>query len=324
MKLVKKILNNIIKTLLPLLLGVFILYWVYKDFDFSKLIEGLKEMNWWWFSLSVVFIVLSHAIRGWRWKLALSPLGYNPRNTTCVDSIFIAYGANLVIPRIGEISRCVVLDRYEKVPFVHSLGTVVTERIVDSIMVATMTVSAILLQWNIFYTFFNEANSHADGTTSPSTGLTIAVISSVAIVVLLFLLLRKTLLWGKLKSFIARFWEGMTTLARMKNLKLFILETVGIWFCYFMQFYLCFFCFPFSNELSMSAAFLMFVGGSIAVIVPTPNGAGPWHFVVASLMILYGVGESDAQMFALIVHSLQTLVVAILGIYAWLRLQFIK
>ncbi len=320
----KKILNNIIKTILPLLLGALILYWLYRDFDFSKLIEGLKGMNWWWFLLSVVFIVLSHAIRGWRWKLALSPLGYNPRNATCVDSIFIAYGANLIIPRLGEISRCVVLDRYEKVPFVHSLGTVVSERIVDSIMVAIMTVSAIVLQWNVFFTFFNEANSNSKEATSSSTGLVILMVSAVAILALLLLLARKMSIWSKLKSFIARFWEGMTTLARMKNLKLFILETVGIWFCYFMQFYLCFFCFPFSSDLSIFAAFLMFVGGSIAVIVPTPNGAGPWHFVVASLMVLYGVEASDAQMFALIVHSLQTLMVAVLGVYAWIRLQFVK
>ncbi|MBR3884556.1 MAG: flippase-like domain-containing protein [Bacteroidaceae bacterium] len=320
----KKILNNIIKTLLPLLLGAFILIWLYRDFDFSKLLEGLKEMNWWWFLLSIVFIVLSHAIRGWRWKLALSPLGYNPHSTTCVDSIFIAYGANLVIPRIGEVSRCAVLDRYEKVPFVHSLGTVVSERIIDSIMVAGMTIMAIALQWNIFATFFNEANSNNDNSTSATAGLAIIIVSLLAVATLLLFLLRKMSIWSKLKSFIARFWEGMTTLAKIKNLKLFILETVGIWFCYFMQFYLCFFCFPFSSNLSIFAAFLMFVAGSIAVIVPTPNGAGPWHFVVASLMMLYGVESDDAQMFALIVHSLQTLIVALLGVYGWIRLQFIK
>lgn len=281
-------------------------------------------MNWWWFLLSIVFIVLSHAIRGWRWKLALSPLGYNPRSTTCVDSIFIAYGANLVIPRIGEVSRCAVLDRYEKVPFVHSLGTVVSERIIDSIMVAGMTVSAIAMQWNIFATFFNEANSNNSNGTSASAGLAIIIVSLLAVATLLLFLLRKMSIWSKLKSFIARFWEGMTTLAKIKNLRLFILETVGIWFCYFMQFYLCFFCFPFSSNLSIFAAFLMFVAGSIAVIVPTPNGAGPWHFVVASLMILYGVEAGDAQMFALIVHSLQTLIVALLGVYGWIRLQFVK
>ncbi|MBR2301946.1 MAG: flippase-like domain-containing protein, partial [Bacteroidaceae bacterium] len=145
-----------------------------------------------------------------------------------------------------------------------------------------------------------------------------------AILLLLLFLMRKMSLWSKLKSFIARFWEGMSTLAKMKNLPLFIFETVGIWFCYFMQFYLCFFCFSFSSSLSLFAALLLFVGGSIAVVVPTPNGAGPWHFAIMSFMMLYGVCEGDAQLFALVVHTSQTLLIALLGIYAWIMLQFIR
>ena len=96
---------------------------------------------------------------------------------------------------------------------------------------------------------------------------------------------------------------------------LFVLETVGIWFCYFMQFYLCFFYFGFCSDLTLLAGLLLFVAGSIAVVVPTPNGMGPWHFAVISIMVLYGVSSTDAEVFALIVHSTQTLLVALLGIY---------
>ena len=108
---------------------------------------------------------------------------------------------------------------------------------------------------------------------------------------------------------------------KMKDGWLFVVETVGIWFCYFMQFYLCFFCFGFSSGLSLGAALLLFVGGSIAVVVPTPNGAGPWHFAIISIMVLYGVSTTDAQVFALIVHSTQTLLVAVLGLYGIAALQ---
>ena len=110
----------------------------------------------------------------------------------------------------------------------------------------------------------------------------------------------------------------------MKNGWLFILETVGIWFCYFMQFYLCFFCFGFSSDLSLLAGLLLFVAGSVAVVVPTPNGAGPWHFAIISIMVLYGVSSTNASVFALIVHSTQTLLVAVLGLYALVMLQFRK
>ena len=102
---------------------------------------------------------------------------------------------------------------------------------------------------------------------------------------------------------------------------LFVVETIGIWFCYFMQFYLCFFCFDFSSELSLQAGLLLFVAGSIAVVVPTPNGAGPWHFAVISIMVIYGLSAADASLFALIVHSTQTLLVALLGIYGIAMLQ---
>lgn len=128
-------------------------------------------------------------------------------------------------------------------------------------------------------------------------------------------------LLAKIKSILQRFWEGVTALGKMKNFKLFFIETVGIWFCYFMQFYLCFFCFPFSSGLSVAAGLLLFVAGSVAVVVPTPNGAGPWHFAIISMMVLYGVTQSDAGMFALIVHTSQTALVAILGVVGLMMIK---
>ena len=116
--------------------------------------------------------------------------------------------------------------------------------------------------------------------------------------------------------------EGVLSVTKMKDGWLFLLETIGIWFCYFMQFYLCFFCFDFSSDLSVAAALLLFVGGSIAVVVPTTNGAGPWHYVIISIMVLYGISETDAGVFALIVHGTQTLLVAVLGIYGIVSLRF--
>ena len=318
----KKIFNNIIKSLLPLLLGVVILYWIYAEFDFSQVGVALKEMDLFWFVLSLFFGVFSHVLRGWRWQLALAPMGYYPRRGNCVYSIFIAYAANLLLPRVGEVSRCVVLDRYDSVPFAQSLGTVVTERLIDTVMVLLITATAVLLQWNVFYAFVTRAGGGVLGFDAVSAmgGPAVFAISIVAVAVLLFLLLRKMSLWAKIRSFFNHFVEGMCSIARMKHAWLFVLETVGIWFCYFMQFYLCFFCFPFSAGLSLAAGLLLFVAGSVAVVVPTPNGAGPWHFAVLSIMVIYGLSTTDASLFALIVHSSQTLLVALLGVLALVML----
>ena len=319
----KKILNYTLKTALPLLLGVLILWMVYNDFDFSLLWNGLKEMNLWWFAVTVLFGIMSHVIRGWRWRLTLAPLGYNPSAATCVDSVYVAYAANLVLPRVGEVSRCVIMERHEHVPFAHALGTLVMERMIDTLMVLLITLVAVAAQWPVFLEFIGEAGFQVPGGALFSTpyGWVVALLSFMAIGALLFFLLRKLSVWQRIKSFAGRFAEGLLSLRRMKDGWLFVVETVGIWFCYFMQFYLCFFCFGFSSGLSLGAALLLFVGGSIAVVVPTPNGAGPWHFAIISIMVLYGVSTTDAQVFALIVHSTQTLLVAVLGLYGIAALQ---
>lgn len=318
----KKIANKALKTLFPLLLGVFILYIIYKDFDFSQIWQPLKEMDMFWFTMTTIFIILSHVIRGLRWKLALAPLNLHPSSSTSINSIFIAYAANLVIPRIGEVSRCVILEQYDKVPFAQSLGTLVTERLIDTLVVVLMTLVAVALQWNVFMEFINEAGFVTPG--KNIGGWIIIGLSAAAIAVMLYLLMRKMKIWKKIRSFIVRFSDGLLSLRKMKNGWLFVVETLAIWFCYFMQFYLCFFYFPFTSNLSFLAGLLLFVAGSIAVVVPTPNGAGPWHFAVISIMMLYGVSETDASIFALIVHSTQTLIVAILGIYALIMLQLKK
>ena len=320
-KVVKKIFNYTIKTVVPLLLGALILYVVYEGFDFTQLWAGLKTMNIFWFLVSTFFGVMSHVIRGWRWKLTLAPLGYNPSASDCVNSVYIAYAANLVLPRVGEVSRCVVLERYDRVPFAHALGTLVTERLIDTAMVLLITVVAVALQWQVFSNFIGDVGISVPGGSLSVGSVVVVALSVAAVLLLLFFLLRKLSVWKRIKSFVSRFAEGLLSLGKMKNGWLFVLETVGIWFCFFMQFYLCFFCFGFTSELSVAAGLLLFVAGSIAVVVPTPNGAGPWHFAIISIMVLYGVSTTDAQVFALIVHSTQTLLVALLGFYGIASLQ---
>ena len=126
--------RNLLKVALPLLLGGFILYWVYRDFDFAQAARVLRHgIRWDWMALSLFFGVWSHVERAMRWRQTLEPLGYRPRASRLVDAIYLSYATSLVIPRVGEVSRCGVLSRYEAVPFSRSMGTVVTERLVDTL-----------------------------------------------------------------------------------------------------------------------------------------------------------------------------------------------
>lgn len=313
-----KLLKRTLKIILPILLGGFILYWVYRDFDFSRAKEVLLHgTDWGWMSFSLFFGVMSHVFRGWRWKQTLEPLGACPRTSDCVDSIFLSYAANLVLPRVGEVSRCGVLARYDDVSFSKSLGTVVTERLVDMLCMVLITGITFVVQMPVFFRFFEETGTKIPSlvhlVTSP--WFYVVLFSVAGVGVLLYFLLRMLSFFERVKGVVLNVWEGILSLRSVANVPLFILYTLLIWVCYFYHFYLTFHCFQFTDHLGYLAGLVMFVGGTFAVIVPTPNGAGPWHFAVITMMMLYGVNAMDAGIFALIVHGIQTLLVIVLGIW---------
>lgn len=323
----KNILNNAVKILLPLLLGGAILYWMYRDFDFQSLNHVLwHEMDWMWMLLSFPFGILAQMFRGWRWRQTLEPVGEHPRNSTSINAVFLSYAASLVIPRIGEFTRCAVLKRYDGISFSKALGTVVTERAVDSLVVLLFSGITLLLQVPVFRTFFNETGTSLDSIIGrfSVTGWMVTAICGIAALILLHILLRHLSIYNKVRATLSGIWQGVISLRHVRNVPLFVCFTLGIWASYFLHYYLTFFCFDFTEHLGLACAMVTFVVGSIAVIVPTPNGAGPWHFAVKTMLILYGVADTEALYFVLIVHTVQTMLVIVLGIWAWAALNFTK
>lgn len=322
-----KTVQNIFKILLPLLLGGGILYWMYRGYDFQSIRHVLlEEMDWTWMLLSFPFGILAQAFRGWRWQQTLEPVGECPRRSVAVNSIFLSYAVSLVVPRSGEFARCGVLKRWEGISFAKALGTVVTERAVDTLVVLIVTGSALLFQMSIFGTFFERTGTSLDSILARFSpmGYLVTAICGVAALLLLHLLLKHLYIYNKVKATVSGIWEGVLSLRKVRNLPLFLFFTVGIWLSYFLHYYLTFFCFDFTASLGIGCALVSFVVGSIAVIVPTPNGAGPWHFAVKTMLILYGVADEQALYFVLIVHTVQTMLVILLGVWAWVHLSFTK
>lgn len=312
---------------MPLVLGGAILYWMYRGFDFNK-IENvmLNEMNWTWMLLSFPFGIMAQVFRGWRWRQTLEPVNEHARRSTSVNSIFISYAASLIVPRSGEFARCGVLKRYDGVSFNKALGTVVTERAIDSLLVLIVTGITLLLQLRVFTTFFSETGTSIDSILHKFsiTGYIVTFICGVSALILLHLLLRRLSFYNKVKETLSDIWRGVLSVKNVKNIPLFVFYTLAIWISYFLHYYLTFFCFGFTSNLGMACAMVTFVVGSIAVIVPTPNGAGPWHFAVKTMLILYGVTDENALFFVLIVHTIQTMLVVLLGVYGWAALAFTK
>jgi conserved hypothetical protein len=323
----KKNINNMLKVALSLLLGSAILYWMYRDFDFKRVREVLLHgMNWNWMLLSFPFGILAQAFRGWRWRQTLEPVDERVRRSVAVNSIFVSYAVSLLVPRFGEFARCGVLRRWDRVSFPKALGTVVTERAIDSLLVLVIIGLTLLAQFRVFDTFFQKTGTRIDEllVSFSSTGWLVTGVCAVAALILIYVLLRKMSIYNKVKDVFQGLWQGVMSVRRVSNMPLFIFFTLAIWGCYFLHYYLTFFCFEATSDLGLACGIVTFIVGSIAVIVPTPNGAGPWHFAVKTMLILYGVATNDALFFVLIVHSVQTLLVVLVGIYGWLALSFTR
>ena len=212
--------SRLIRILLPLLLGAFILYWVYRDFDFERAFQVLRHgLRWDWMALSLFFGVWSHVERGLRWRQTLDPLGVYPRKSHLVDAIYLSYATSLVVPRLGEVSRCGVLSRYDGVPFSKSLGTVVTERMVDALCMLLIAGVTLLLELPVFLTFF-----HQTGTKVPSLvhlfsspWFYVALFSVVGVVVVLVWMVRALSVFERVRGVVLDVWQGIMSLRRVRN-----------------------------------------------------------------------------------------------------------
>lgn len=319
----RKVFSQTLQIVLPLVLSAVILYWMYRGFDWSAVERAVEsEMSWTWMWLSMPFGVAAQVLRALRWRQMLRPMGERPRLTTSLSAIFLSYASSLVVPRVGELLRCGVLKRYDGVSFSRSLGTVVAERVVDMAMILLLTLATVASQIPVFAHFLRTTGVSMGSLLAGFSlaGYAVAGVSAVALVAFGVALMRRLGLWGRAKSVVSDLLAGLLSIRLVRNKALFLTHSVLIWVSYYLHFYLTFFCFRETCDLGPTCALVAFVVGSFAVLVPTPNGAGPWHFAVKTVLVLYGVGSATAALYVLIVHTLQTLLVVVLGLVALVAL----
>ena len=313
--------------IVPFALAIGILWWMYRGTDWQEMLRvALYDVHWGWMLLSLAFGVVPLVFRAMRWRMALLPMGEDASTRLCTDSIFLSYASSLVIPRIGEVTRCGTLKQFGGISFTKSLGTVVTERIIDSVLMLLIAVVGFLSQLPVFLTFLRTTgfDPHAIVNRFTSAGWWVTIICIIVAVIFLGFLLRRLAVFKALNDRMQGFIDGLISLRKVKNLPLYLLYSIGIWAGYYLHFYLAFFAFDFTSGIGPLAGLLIFCAGSFAVLVPTPNGAGPWHFAVKTMLVLYGVAEAPAILFALVVHTIQTALVILLGAVGWVDLKLQK
>ena len=315
----KRWISNIFRIGLPVLIAAAIMWWMYRRIDWNQILEAMESRRCWtWILLSMPFGVSAQVFRALRWKQVLNPLGYKPRTGVLINSIFLSYGSSLAIPRSGEVLRCGVVKKYDGVDFSKLVGSVVTERVIDMAMVALFSLVTLLLQIPVFMQFMDRTGLSLGSIMAgfTTTGYLVTLLSGMLAAGMAVVLMRRVHLFGKLTSKFRGFAAGLTSVRNVSSPFLFLAYSVGIWLSYYLHFYVAFQCFDYTADLGLMCALVAFVAGCFAVLVPTPNGAGPWHFAVKTVLVLYGVAGNDAAIFAFVVHTLQTLLVALLGLWS--------
>lgn len=314
--------NNLIKIILPLVLGIIILYFLFKDINFNDVWHILKDANWAILLFSLIFGLLGNTIRGYRWQLFIKPLGYNPKVSNLNYATYGGYAINFALPRAGELWKCSAISKEENIPFTKAFGTMILDRIFDTITVFCITLIAFFFNMRFFIQQLESKQEALDTIFQilKSPLLYIAIAAAIITAYIVFKYFKENFIVRKIKGFLSDMGNDMKAIWKMKTKGRLLLYTLGIWGSYFLYFYITFFAFDFTKDLGLAAGLTAFALSSISMGVPSNGGLGPWQLAVVAALILYPVTELEAKAFAVGVFGLQSLWVIICGFYGMAKL----
>lgn len=319
-----------------------LLLWI--SFENIEVVEGTSKVDYLvnvWSSANKYFLILSglvallsHLIRAQRWKLLLNPIGYELTLKQGFLSVMIGYFINLAIPRGGEVSRCYNLYRLNKTPVDVSLGTVVAERVIDLIFLIILIAISFFIQLDNLILFFKseevQALTNQEGSSDTGTVVIAGILFLLSIgLIFLFLLKRKKYLMlrllSKSKSALLGIKDGVRSVLKLKSRSAFIADSLLIWICYYLMMYFVMLAFPETENLGLGAALTIFVIGGIAMALPLPGGAGSFHVLVSTgLVLLYSLPQDKAIAFTFIFHGWQTVIIILVGAFSLISSQIIR
>lgn len=322
----KKIVSALIKYGIPVLVSVGLAWFLYKNVDLQAIRTSLRQdVSYGWFIPVIIVSVLSHVFRGLRWRMQLRAIGVNAPLMPIINSVFGTYFVNLLFPRLGEVWRAGYVARRQNAPFAAVLGSLVGDRLSDTVAVAALTLISFLLSREAFVKFFDQNNSGSNLGGWMLAGLIAATVAGVALLVWLYRSKSQNRIIASLRNTVTNLWDGLASIARMKGKWTFLLYTALIWGCYYLQLYLAAKAFTFTENLDAIAILVLFVLSSIGMAVPSNGGLGPWQFAIIFGLAIYGVGafppstpyHPQASAFAWLVWGVQQLLIIALGIWAF-------
>jgi uncharacterized protein (TIRG00374 family) len=312
--------KKILKLILFLGLGAFFIWFSIKDLTPEQRNSILTDMKgvftgyrWLFLILGMVLGVISVYLRGLRAIILLEPMGYKVSRSNAYHSVMICYIANVAVPRLGELLRCTYLQRYEKVPFQKNLGTVITERIVDMLLLGLLFVVAIFAEADKLVPLFG-LDHFGEKFAHFSFGKWIVFILATAAAILLLValgkLLKKTKFMQKIKDVLLGFWQGILSITKLKRPGWFVIHSILIWICWYFMFMIGSFAFPEMQHLGnpiWAATLSSVVVGTFGFVI-AQGGLGAYPLLVSQVLLLYGVPYETGLAIGWIIWANETFV----------------
>ena len=312
--------SKALKITLPIAIGILLVIYSYTRFSQEQLGEirlHFQQANYGFVLLSAIFSILSHMVRAYRWTFLARPLGFRPKFYNSFMALNCAYLLNLVIPRGGEVSRAVILDKYENISFQKGFGTIIAERVVDLLFLLGFTFAVTLIKADVLWGYFIDI--------VPIKKLSTLAVLGLAGVFLIGLILRfsKGKIIGKIKGFLKGLKEGVWSITKMENKWAFLFHSFLIWILYVAAFYVCIFAFEQTASIDFGTMLLAFVAGSFAVAF-TNSGFGSYPLFVAGILLLFGVPETSGTAFGWIIWTSNMFSILILGVLSFILLPIVN
>ena len=308
--------KKILQVIASLLLAAGLLWYVLRGQDLATIWIEAKKTNLFLISMAAFASLLSHWSRAARWKLLIEPLGYKPTIFQTFSAVVTGYAVNYAVPRLGEITRCGMLYRSNKLPVTQGVGTVVAERILDLISLAALALITFVLEFDQLMAFIAEMQAKATGTPQKGSSLLIwLMIGFLAIAAIVWIFrnkITKIPLAVKIIGLVKGLIEGALSVTKVKNGGLVIFHSIFIWLMYYLTMYFAMLAFPETSHLGPNVALAMLLISSLGMIIPVPGGLGAYHYLVSNGLAFYGITLGGGVIFAFISHTLQMVEIIIL------------
>lgn len=319
----RKGLIQTLKFLAFFVVGVFLLWIAFRNVEYQRLIEGLKEANYSWVLLSLLFALIAYISRARRWILLIHPLGYRPSLFNTFFALMAGYLANLALPRIGEITRCVALGKKEKVPVDQLIGTVVVERAIDFFSLLSIMIILIIIKGDEISGYLKESIFvPLRQKVFAMFGFTWIIWAIIVVVLSLMIFLvirhrkklRRIRLIDKLFTVVKGVINGMATITSLERKWEFILLTAFIWLNYALMTWIVVFALESTSHITPGDGIFLLVIGGIAMSAPVQSGLGAYHYFISRAVAFIGaVHIEDGLIYAFLTHESQMLFVIIIG-----------